>query len=81
MQVETIFDHAVTQDELAWLFGQPITLEEYDVKSSSQDNHYARIYKLYLFRSDENTAAKYLAKIKDTHFRDETETNDVPYII
>ena len=63
-KLETIFDHNLTEEELktaAWGFSK----EEYLSEIKSQENHYLKIYYLYLSRNDRKTAMEYFNKLSE----------------
>jgi len=63
-KLETIFDHNLTEKELktaAWGFSK----EEYLKQITSQENHYLKIYYLYLSRDDKKTAMIYFNKLSE----------------
>jgi len=63
-KLETIFDHNLTEEELktaAWGFSK----EEYLSEIKSQENHYLKIYYLYLSRNDQKTAMEYFNKLNE----------------
>ncbi len=66
--IETIFDHGVTKAELDDLLGAPETPEEY-FAAIDQDAAYADLYFLYSARGNKQTAASFLAKIKNSRYR------------
>lgn len=68
-KIETIYDHAVTQDEiLALTGGYPETREEY-FEVLSRDSALVGLFKLYRLRGDAGKAGQYLNQIEDAQLK------------
>lgn len=61
-EMETIFDHHPTPEEIKALFGEMIDETSYEVLD--QANEYGVIYQLYRLRGDEEKAAFYYHKME-----------------
>jgi len=64
MDVETIFDHEITQAEVVSVLGTSFPKEEYLKIADNQDEEYVAIRRLFLLRRDHAKADLYLNKIK-----------------
>ncbi len=63
-EVETIFDHGVTDEELKELFGEVITKELYfEEMQGSSGAHYIYLCRLYRIRRNKKMMMKYYKKI------------------
>jgi hypothetical protein len=69
MSVETIFDHNITEAEIAVILPSVITKEQHLSFGGNEDSEFGLIHNLYSFRGDDVTAKAYLAKIKDLRYR------------
>jgi hypothetical protein len=74
--METIFDHAITKEELTLLFGAPPDEERYRTILESETAN-ADLYRLYSVRGDVRKAKTYLNRIKDPLYRFETSYCDI----
>jgi hypothetical protein len=72
-QIETIFDHDVTEDELTLLFGAPderLTQDEYlEFRQEDHDSRYADLFRLFDLRHDSKQAEYYLSFINESDYR------------
>ena len=64
-EMETIFDHNVTKEELKDITGSDRWTRN-DLSDWSQINHYGLLYTLYRHRGDKETAKRYADKIPNT---------------
>ena len=63
-EIETIFDHGVTEEELKELFGRVITKEFYfEITQGSSGAHYIYLCTLYRIRRNKKMMMKYYKKI------------------
>lgn len=75
--METIFDHKPTRDELKIILGYTPDKESYLDRPMDQDCEYGKIHGLYVNRKNDMTAQKYLRKIKDSQIRSDFSLIDV----
>jgi len=73
-ELETIFDHGVTEEELRILFGNTrMNRDKYqeiiDTTIKKEQNLLTDLYRLYIIRRDNVTAQKFLDKIEDNIFK------------
>lgn len=69
MSMETIYDHNVTEAELAVLFPSVITKAEHLLNGGSKNTQYGYIHNLYALRGDHVKALIYLEKIDNPQYR------------
>lgn len=64
-EVETIFDHNLTKEEMISVLGSDDWTRD-DFSDWSQINHYGLLYRLYTYRGEHAVAKKYADKIPNT---------------
>jgi hypothetical protein len=79
MTMETIYDHNVTEAELAVLFPSVITKAEHLHNGGDQDTQFGYIHNLYSIRGDQEKAKTYLEKIVDARYRFTVGSCDTPH--
>jgi len=65
MDMETVFDHGITADEIKSLGIQPAQQAEYVSRMKDADTVNADIAQLFASRGDDRTADKYFNRIKN----------------